>query len=181
MDPSSSPATSPATKQAPPLPTENEAAEYLLLLRKTAGPKGESAHAEDFDLEEEHNPVPDESTAEVATDGQDDSSDRTLVVTTGLIESSAHEAKDMEEEVDTLDNEGDEPLKEYFYGPVIITKPVRWCNQKNGRWWVCSQIAHPGYTLCLHHMKNLPETAGPSSLEALSGPSAVRDDDVGPA
>ena len=95
---------------------------------------------------------------------------------------SAHEAQDMEEEVDTLDNEeGDEPLKEYFYGPVIITEPVRWCNRRNGRWWLCSKIAHPGYTLCLHHMKNQPETAGPSSLEALSGPSAVRDDDVGPA
>ncbi|KAF7060413.1 hypothetical protein CFC21_067207 [Triticum aestivum] len=203
MDPSSSPAMPPATKQAPPLPTENEVAEYLLLLGETAGPEGESAHPEDFDLEGEHNPVPDESIVEVAMDGQDDSSDRTLVVTTGLIESSADEAQDMEEEVNMLDNEeGDEPLKEYFYGPVIITEPVRRCNRRNGRWWVCSKIAHPGCTMCLHHMKNRPEhlhsnelqastlrseavdwekTAGPSSLEALSGPSAVRDDDVGPA
>ena len=94
---------------------------------------------------------------------------------------SAHEAQDMEEDVDVLDNEEGEPLEEFFYEPVKITEGVRRCNRRNGRWWVCSQIAHPGYTLCLHHMKNLPETAGPSSLEALSGPSAVRDDDVGPA
>ncbi|KAI4989515.1 hypothetical protein ZWY2020_036832 [Hordeum vulgare] len=102
---------------------------------------------------EEHYSVPDESTVEVTMDG-----DKTMVVTNGLIDSSAHEAQDMEEEVDTLDNEeGGEQLKEYYYGPVKITEPVRRCNRNNGRWWVCSKIAYPGYSVCLHHMKNLPE------------------------
>ena len=54
MDPSS-PATPPATQQAPPLPTENEVAEYLLLLGETAGREDKSAHPEDFDLEVRRN------------------------------------------------------------------------------------------------------------------------------
>ena len=68
MDPPSPATPPPATQQAPPPPTENEVAEYLLLLVETSGPepKGESTHPEDFDLEEEQNPVPDESTAEVS-------------------------------------------------------------------------------------------------------------------
>ncbi|XBI83320.1 hypothetical protein VPH35_091839 [Triticum aestivum] len=229
MDPSS-PTTQPATQQAQPLPTESEVVEYLLLLGETAGREDESEHLEDFDLEEEHNPVPDESTVEVTMDGEE-SSGKTLVVTTDRVQllcldiffifsvdiiifsfgfilgyDSSHEAQDMKEEVDTLDKEGDEPLKEYFYGPMVITEPVRRCNRNNGRWWVCSKIAHPGYAVCLHHMKNLPkhlkkelhsnelqassrmseavdlqDTAGPSAPEALSGSSAVPYDDAGPA
>ncbi|XP_044396765.1 uncharacterized protein [Triticum aestivum] len=197
----------PATQQAPPLPTENEVAEYLLLLGETAGPEGESAHPEDFDLEEKHNPVPDGSTAEVAMDGEEDSSDKTLVVTTGLIESSAHEAQDMEEDADVLDNEeGDEPLEEFFYEPVKITEGVRRCNRSNGKGWFCRKLAHPGYAMCWDHVMNRrkylqkrlypnelqastgrseavdwEETSDPSSPEALSSSPTVPEDDVKPA
>ncbi|KAM3259527.1 hypothetical protein ACQJBY_051026 [Aegilops geniculata] len=197
----------PATQQAPPLPTENEVVEYLLLLGETAGPEGESAHPEDIDLEEEHDPVPDESTAEVAMDGEEDSSDKTLVVTTGLIESSAHEAQDMEEDADVLDNEeGDEPLEEFFYEPVKITEGVRRCNRSNGKGWFCRKLAHPGYAMCWDHVmyrrkylqKRLypnelqastsrseavdwEETSDPSSAEALSSSPPVPEDDVKPA
>lgn len=65
MDPSSPAATPPATQQAPPMPTENEVAAYLLLLGEAAGREGESAHPEDFDLKVEHKPVSDKSTVEV--------------------------------------------------------------------------------------------------------------------
>ncbi|KAE8767768.1 hypothetical protein D1007_60873 [Hordeum vulgare] len=184
--------------------TENEVAEYLLLLGKTTGPEGESAHPEDFDLEEEHNPVPDESTVQLDMDWEEDSSE---VVTTGLIESSAHEVQDTEEDVDVLDKEkGDEPLKEFFPKPAIITEGVRRCNRSNGKGWFCRKLAHPGYAMCWDHVKNrreylqkrlypnelqasiggseamdTEETAGPSSPEELSNLPAVPDDDVKPA
>ncbi|XBH93997.1 hypothetical protein VPH35_084838 [Triticum aestivum] len=201
MDPFS-PATPPATQQAPPMPAENEVAEYLLLLGETAGCKGESAHSEDFDLEEEQYPVLDESTIEVAMDGEEDSSDKT----TGLIESGAHESQDMEEDVDVLDNEEGEPLEEFFYEPVKITEGVRRCNRSNGKGWFCRKLAHPSYAMCWDHVMNRrkylqkrlypnelqastgrseavdwEETSDPSSPEALSSSPAVPEDDAKPA
>lgn len=66
MDPSSPAATPSPTQQAPPMPTEKEVAEYLLLLGDNRpGRQGKSVHPEDFDMEEKQNPVADESTVEV--------------------------------------------------------------------------------------------------------------------
>lgn len=120
---------------------------------------------------------------------------------------SAHEAQDMEEDVDVLDKEeGDEPLKEYFPKPAIITEGVRRCNRSNGKGWFCRKLAHPGYAMCWDHIihrrgylqKKLhpnelqastgrseavdwEETAGPSSPEDLSSSPAVPDDHEKPS
>ena len=67
---------------------------------------------------------------------------------------SAHEAQDMEEDVDVLDNEEGEPLEEFFYEPVKITEGVRRCNRSNGKGWFCRKLAHPGYAMCWDHVMN---------------------------